>query len=255
MLKTLSKREKIMLSVLVVVMLVFAFTQYILTPQLAAYEEMKANFKEQTQQLTQVKVLAKSGANQDDLILQSEKKLKQIEDQFNAEVSDGAGMVKLAIETIHEKVEFIGFQPLPVQDKTYYYEAPFRIVLRGDFANVLSYFKNLEQQKILPNPVEIRDLKITQPKLRDKEKQNDNHRGISPGMNDTEKAPNLAIGIVEASFVLMTYSNHDPQSLLALEEVSKLAVGRKNPFLYPGPISPYPGVNPILAPPDGSSPT
>ncbi len=226
-------------------MLGFVFSQFILTPQVTAYKEMKAELEEQTQQLIQVKALTKSGTNQDHLIHQSEKKLNQVENQFKTEVSDGAGMVKLALETIHEKIELIGFKPLPIQDKTYYYEAPFRMVLRGDFLDILRYFKNLEQQKILPNPVEIRDLKITQPKLTDNDKQNDNSGGISMGMINTEKNFNLATGSVEASFVLMTYSTHDLQSRLALEEIRQWAVGRENPFLYPGQVSPYLEVKPV----------
>ncbi len=235
----LSKRQKIMLSVVGVVVLGLVFSQAILVPQLTAYEDMEAKLAKQTQQLKQVKALTKFGANQDDLIHQSEKKLTQVESQFKAEVSDGAGMVKLALATIHEKIELIGFQPLPIQDKMDYYEAPFRMVLRGDFVDILRYFKSLEQQKILPNPVELRDLKITQPKLTKKEKQNDNPGGISTGMINAETNSPLAMGTVEASFVLMTYSAHDPHALLALEEIRQWAVGRENPFLYPGQISPY----------------
>ncbi|AQS58483.1 type II secretion system protein GspM [Desulforamulus ferrireducens] len=240
MLQNLSKREKIMLSVLVVVVLVFVFVQCILTPQLVAFEEMRITYQEQTQQLQQAKGLAKE-TNQNELLHESARKLKQLAGQFQAEVSDGSGLVKLAIESLNENIELIGFQPLPKQDKTYYYEVPFRMVLRGNFVDVLNYFKNLEQQKILPNPVEIRELKITQPKLQEREKQND-IEGM--GLVNIEAKPNLASGMVEASFVLMTYASHDPQSLLALEEISKWVVGRENPFRHPGKVSPYPGVKP-----------
>lgn len=50
---------------------------------------------------------------------------------------------------------------------------------------------------------------------------------------------------MEASFVLMTYFTHDPQSRLALEEIRQWAVGRENPFLYPGQISPYLNGKPV----------
>lgn len=240
MLQKLSKREKIMLAVLVVLIMIVGFYKYLLTPQLEAYKEMTQRLDQAELELQNAKTFSKSGDKLNEQIRQNEERLSQLQSQFEAEVRDGAGLVKLAMQSLNDKVTLIGFKPLPVQDQKYYYEVPFRIKLRGDYVNVLGYFKNLEQQKAIPNVIEIRDLKIELAKPKENEQ---NREGTVLPITGSGKKAN---GKVEADFVLMVYTKHDPKSLLALNEISKWAVGRHNTFLQPEPVSPYPGVESTL---------
>lgn len=217
----LSKREKTMLLALSLVLMLFIHYRYSLGPQIQSYRAGKTELQKVRAQAAQVDTIAGSIQVETDAIKAVSQRLEKVRTQFTINMRDGSIVFLLGQWAIEDHVNITSYQPGLVDNKGAYLELPLKIGLRGDYRDVLTLVKQVEEKAVM---TEIRYLNI-KPLKPSTSKDN----GAEPGASD-QSVPLQQDGTVMAELNLVMYSDVTPQGQLVLDEMSRWPVGKGNAF-------------------------
>lgn len=218
----LSDREKNMLLALLLAILIFLNYRYLLGPQIQSYQAVKSELNQVRLQAAEVDTVAASLQSESDAVKVARQRLEKAKAQFSMNMQDGCTPFLLGKWAIKDRVIITSYQPGLVANKEVYLELPLKIGLRGDYPDVLTFIKEVEE---MGNLTEIRYLMMKPykpPALKD--------AGAQPGGPD-QSLPLQQDGTVVAEISLIMYSDVTPQGRLVLDEMSQWPVGKGNSFL------------------------
>lgn len=249
MLQKLGSREKFLLGVLITVLALFAFYRFFAAPQAARYTELKKQLNDTRAQV--------SAARQKVAMLETEEKqaeaararAEEVMALFAGNVQDGGAVINLGLSSAACGVKIVAFKPGKIASWPYYLELPVEMEARGPYNGFLSFLDNLENNKIIPNPVKINALAIEPAKAMPAGAGAAGALspallpGTVPGQPE-DAAAETETGVT-AKMTLVFYSEPTPKGKLALEQVANWKVGRPNLFRTAEMVSPYQGVKPL----------
>lgn len=229
----LNPREKVLVSLLAVLILLTGLYRLVLEKQITAYQENKTKLAEIRQQLADAEEMLAGEKLQRQRAKEVEAKLASVRSSFNTQVQSGGALVDLSWQADQAGVVIEGVKPMPAVPKKEYLEIPFTLKISGQYNNIMEFVKILEN---LPNTSEIRRADFS-PVERDS------------SVNLVEAATNMPdwvqSGKVEAALDLVIFSEIAPEK--AINRADKLmeswAVGRANAFQSVDPVSPTREIN------------
>ena len=223
MARKLTKRERILLAVVVAVAVAVVYLFYIVGP---LWREMLAN-REQIGVMTEkvrtemdVAFLLEKSREDD---AQARAALENSAKRFNIKMNDGLFIVQLGREMEKEKVYLDAYSPGQIVPGEIYLTMPVRMLVSGNYTQVMKIIRYLEAQTAM---TELRTITI---------------RAL-PQVVDADGQV-TAKGQVAVDLLYIVYSVQDPKGLIVLEDMKKWTYGRKNPFydLLPPPTVPDAG--------------
>lgn len=221
----LSKREKILLLTVLLVLFTFINYRYLLGPQIQSYRAVESELSKVKAQLAQENTLAGSIKTEDDAVAAAGRRLAKARERFSVNMQDGSTLFLLGQWAAGDRIVITAYQPGVVTNKGAYLELPLEIGLRGDYSDVLALVKQIEE---MVNPSEIRylDIKPYKPS-------SSTESGAQSGAEE-QSVPLRQDGTVAADLNLVMYSEPTTQGHLILEEMSCWPVGKGNAFLSTG---------------------
>lgn len=205
--------RRILVSSILVALAMFFLIYFLLIPQVKAFTTIKNELTEQRTKLTRYQATAAS--------LKDE--LKQREAMFNilkenskgiaGEMRDGAAIILLGNKAASNNLNIISLEPGIMLENRYYLEIPVRLEVQGEYADLITFCKELEKRETGMNDLNIsrvRSLKIVPAK-------NDSH-GVYPGC-------------INATIGLVVLSSKNPDMKLSDEDLFDRLIGRPNVFL------------------------
>ena len=233
----LQPREKILLATLGACVVLFLLFYFLLIPQYDAFAKNRSAMSElEAKAKTSENVLASEKA-ESELAAKAAEKLSEVKPLFNNQMNDGLGLAHIGLEAMKSKVQINSYVPSEIVNKGAYLELPVKFEVSGDYPNVVSFIKRMED---LPNLADLRTLKM----------QPGQAVGASAG-SAVQNYTNVQLptapgteqdGRVTATFDLVIYSSIAPEARLKLEQEAGWQVGRQNAFQTPGSTSPYTGI-------------
>ena len=235
----LGGREKFLLGILLVILVLFAFYRFLAQPQVASYLELKNRLNEARAQV--------SAAGQKVAMMQTEKQLAEISKArygevmalFAGNVQDGGAVINLGLSSAACGVKIAAFKPGKITGHPHYLEMPAEMEVRGHYWGIRSFLENLENNLSIPNLVNLTALSIEPAKT----------KAATAGVLPTPSAAGTPPGKMETGVIakmsLVFYSEPTPEGRLALKQVAEWKVGRQNLFRPAEMVSPYQGVKPM----------
>lgn len=240
----LGSREKYLLGILLVILVLFAFYRFLAQPQAAHYLELKNRLNEARVQV--------SVAGQKVAMLQTEKQLAETSKArygkvmalFAGSMQDGGAVINLGLGSAACGVKIAAFKPGKITGHPHYLEMPAEMEVRGNYLGIISFLENLENNLAIPNLVNLTALSIEPAKTKAAA------AGVLlPAPLPTPSAAGTPPGEMEtgvtAKMSLVFYSEPTPEGRLALKQVAEWKVGRQNLFRPAEMVSPYQGVKPM----------
>ncbi|NSW84210.1 MAG: hypothetical protein HPY90_13225 [Syntrophothermus sp.] len=209
----LSGRDRLLLFLLLALGAGFCFVRFVLVPQVRAYAATREELAAATGELSRCRELAGSLRAERQHLERLREEVAATAASFRTEVRDGAGIVLLAQAAAEKNVRVTAVEPGAVRENKYTLALPLRITAEGNYAGVLAFCRELEQEG-LGNLAEIRSLKVE-------------------GINEP--------GAVRAMLDLVVFSDRSPQGRLVLETLAGWPAGRVNVFEPVGSAMPAPG--------------
>lgn len=218
--RRLSRREKLLLLVLLGVGAGYLLWRFVAAPQAAAYTRLRTELMQAREQLTRAEKTAASLPAETAALARAREALAGVASYFNIEPREGGVLVHVGLEALRHGVTITLFRPGPIVEQKYHLELPVTFGVRGNYRRLQDFLLSMEA---LPDLTEIRRLEVT---------------ALSSGEGDKEGA--YPPGTVAASFDLVIFSTKDPKGRIRLEEILRWAVGRYNAFVPAGFVVPWP---------------
>lgn len=232
----LQPREKILLAVLGVCLVIFAVFYFLLLPQYDTFTKNRETLAELEAKVKAAdKVLASERAERD-LALKAAEELNEVKPVFNNRMTDGLAVTYIGMEAIRTSVRIDSFVPAGIVNKGNYLELPIKFKVSGDYPNVVKFIDKMEK---LPNLADLRSLNIKPAK--------EAVTTVEAAVESLNKKQSAApagtdqSGRVTAEFDLVIYSSDTPEERLKLEQAAKWQLGRQNAFQTPDGVSTYAG--------------
>ncbi|HHW42270.1 MAG TPA: type 4a pilus biogenesis protein PilO [Desulfotomaculum sp.] len=239
----LSRREQVLLVLLLVVLTGFFGYKYIFIPQYRHFSERAAQLDQARQQLQQAQKTAALLNVETRQLQDARERYNAIAERFAAEMRDGGAIVNLGLRAAACGVQITRWQAMDVVEQPYYLELPVNMEMRGSYQGVLAFIDELENRKAVPNLVSIRKLTLEAPEKK--------QAGSGQPGTQGQASPAAVTGPqeVQGKLLLVFYSQPTPAGRLALEQVAGWKVGRADPYQQADLVSPYQGVAPLGLPP------
>ncbi|KUK52794.1 MAG: hypothetical protein XD78_1705 [Desulfotomaculum sp. 46_296] len=210
MFERLSKRDKIILLVLLIAGIGYCFYHFLLVAQFQAYEQVKTDLAVSQAKLTQSIALAATQQSESSKLEKAKKDVKEAGKRFETEMRDGSSVIILGLDGIFEGVDITSLEPGEIKEGPYLLEMPMKITAQGNYREMLSFCEDIEN---MTNITEVKSLKM---------------ESVS-GSNKVNMTVELVI-----------FSAKTPQGRLSLEDVSRWLTGRYNIFRPSPMIAPIP---------------
>lgn len=238
----LSRREQVLLILLLVVLTGFFGCKYIFIPQYRHFSERAAQLGQARQQLQQAQKTAALLNVETRQLQEARERYNTIAERFAAEMRDGGAIVNLGLRAAACGVQITRWQAMDVVEQPYYLELPVNMEMRGSYQGVLAFIDELENRKAVPNLVSIRKMTL--------ESAEKKQAGSGQPGAQGQASPAAITGPqeVQGKLVLVFYSQPTPAGRLALEQVAGWKVGRADPYQQADLVSPYRGVAPLGLP-------
>jgi type IV pilus assembly protein PilO len=153
----LQPREKILLAVLGVCLVIFAVFYFLLLPQYDTFTKNRQALAELEAKVKAAdKVLASERAERD-LALKAAEELNEVKSVFNNRMTDGLAVTYIGMEATRTNVRIDSFVPAGIVNKGNYLELPIKIRVSGVYPNVVKFIDKIEG---LPNLADLRSLNI-----------------------------------------------------------------------------------------------
>lgn len=232
----LSERDKKLLLILGVVVLVFVFVKFLLLPQIEKYSELGYKIIERQSLLDQLEMKAAKQKSAKEKLLKSEEQLNELLTLYDHNYEDGSALVTLAFSAQKNQVFIAGVRPESKILKENYIEYPVAIQMRGVYSRILSLVKDIEDSD---NLTQIKNLSFAVSKIETK--------GVSQ-TQQADSAPPVGIdNLLDVVMYFSVYAHPQAQGRLdeALFKISEWSTGRENnAFNFPGYVSPHVDVPP-----------
>jgi type IV pilus assembly protein PilO len=232
----LQPREKILLAVLGVCLVIFAVFYFLLLPQYDTFTKNRQALAELEAKVKAAdKVLASERAERD-LALKAAEELNEVKSVFNNRMTDGLAVTYIGMEATRTNVRIDSFVPAGIVNKGNYLELPIKIRVSGVYPNVVKFIDKIEG---LSNLADLRSLNIKPAK--------EAVTTVEAAVESLNKKQSVAApgtdqkGRVTAEFDLVIYSSDTPEEPLNLEQIAGWQLGRQNAFQTPDGASPYAG--------------
>lgn len=221
----LSKREKSLLLILLLVLLIFVNYRYLLGPQIESYRTVKSELNKFRAQAAQKENINDLMQSENDAVEAASRRIEKAREKFSVNMQDGSALFLLGQWAVKDNVIITSYQPGLVANKGAHLELPLEIGLRGNYQNILTLVKQVEE---MANLAEIRflDIKSYKPPA-------SKDAGIPAGTPDQSLLLQQD-GTVVADLNLVMYSDITPRGQLVLEEMTRWSVGKGNAFLSTG---------------------
>lgn len=227
---SLSPREKILLTVLIVTLASFFSFRYLLLPSFNHFQNLKQTLTTTQAKLRENRTTALALKQERTRFEEAQARYQKVRASFSSNLQDGGLVVNLGLEAIRCGVTITAFKPQATEVKEEYLVLPVEMELKGSYGSVLAFTESLEKRVALPNLTTIRKLKLTSAEERE---------GTASASTE-----NILSDRIKAELTVLFYSEASPTGKLALEEIARWRVGRKIPFTPAEMVSPYPGVSP-----------
>lgn len=236
MLKKISLREKLLLGILGITAFLLILQKVIVLPALTDYRAAKLQLEQRNKEIVYMEELLAQQKNEEQRAREAEDRLSSLKELLPHREDTSAILVQLGMEAVKSGVKIVFFKPMAETDRKYFLELPARVKISGLFPEVLDYLVKLDENTILSNLSEIRDLKI-----------HNKYRLTEVNQEGYNNQP----GSVEAEFVLLVYSpaGSGEKAEAMPKEAAGWSLGRQNAFVFPGAVSPNPGIPGISLPP------
>lgn len=230
MYQNLSSREKKMLLVLAVVIILSGFYVFLLRPQIGNCTENMDKLKQKREQLQKAEATLHSRKEEEKKYAEFQIKWKDYTVKLDTEYRRGSSLVLIGLKAADLGVTINKLVPGGIIDKKDYLELPLVLEVEGEYENVRQLLNEIET---LSNTTEIRALKASV-----------NKEELKLKISGWEKPVTVAAYPVNVQCDITVYSATTPGGKLYLEEEKGSAwqIGRENPFSQPDPVSPYPEV-------------
>ncbi|AEG15533.1 hypothetical protein Desku_1974 [Desulfofundulus kuznetsovii DSM 6115] len=208
----MSRRERVLLIILLALGLGFCLYQFILVPQAKAYMKTRQELKSAQEKLASYRAVAAALKDESEKLERTRGEANILGKQFATELRKGGDIVLLGLEAAARNVDVTGVEPGGIREQKFTLELPVTISVEGNFRDVLGFCKSLEQGALC-NLVEIRGIKM-------------------------EGTPTP--GRIKAVLSVVIYADKSPRGRLQLEEMEKWLTGRYNIFAPAGGVAPIP---------------
>ncbi|MEW6276065.1 MAG: type 4a pilus biogenesis protein PilO [Bacillota bacterium] len=198
----LSKRVKILLSILTVLGFSAAVYYFVLGPQIDAYQEQAARLAEARMEYARLNTQIGALPSEIAALEEARARFEKLSARFSTATGDGLYLAQIGSLAEQNKVQILKFNPAPPADLGFGRVLPVEVELRGLYPSVLEVIDRLEKA---PHFTEIRSLKLAAARPR-----NNGGRGERPGAGSTG-------GAGTASFV---YAPASPDEAAAPGEVT-----------------------------------
>lgn len=224
-LQLLSPREKLLISLLVLLVLYIGLYKFFLQGQLTDFLENKEKVAITEQELLRVKKLLQEQESQP-----RGGQLDSLLSQFNTQVQSGNALVELVWQSYQGGVIIEGIKPMALVEREHHLEIPFTLKISGHYSDIVQYIKVLET---LPNLSEIRRADFQ----------------AVPWEKFALGSAWQQSGNILAELDIVLFSDKSPSKPFPLEEplLSQWGVGRDNIFQSVAPLSPVKSM-PVLLP-------
>ncbi len=216
----LGQREKLMLIILLVVAGAAGFYYFLLSPQLKAYAQLKAELTGEQGKLAQAQAAAASLKDENERLARVKEEFAETGKLFATEMRGGADVILLGLKSAAGNILITGLEPGNIQENPYTLAMPLKMTVQGDYQNLLSFINRYLEN--FTNYTEIRSLKI---------------EASSPATPGTGK---ISSGTVKATLGMIIYSANNPGERIHLEELARWLQGRENIFRPAAAIAPIP---------------
>ncbi len=234
----LQPREKILLATLGACIVIFLLFNFILVPQYDAFSENRDRLTELETKAKVAQNILSSEKAESELAAKATEKLNEVKPLFNKQMTDGLAVSHIGFEAMKNNVRIDSFVPSDIVNKGSYLELPTKLVVSGDYLNVISFIQRVEGEG-MPNLADLRTIKIQPEKTEIDSADSAVKRFLQENDNSSPTNQN---GRVTAMLDLVIYSSATPEERLKLEQEAGWPVGRQNAFQTPGGASPFPGI-------------
>lgn len=215
----LSRREKILLALLLAAGVGFCLFRFFLTPQIKAYVAARKDLDAALAELSRYRTAAASLQEESRRLEKLREEVSATGAPFAIEMRNGADIILLGLAAAARNVEVTGVEPGKIKENQHTLELPLKITVEGSYPNLLAFCEGLESAALC-NLTEIRSAKF------------EATSGSAVGAASS--------GRVKATLGLVIYSDRTPQGRLSLEVISKWLTGRYNVFQPAGALAPIP---------------
>lgn len=198
----------------------FIFT-FLLSPQLKNSFETGNQLAEAKENLVKAQAAASSINKETGELEKAKLQLNEAGDRFENRMENGSYLISIGLFAVADKVEITNLEPQNIIEHKNYLELPVKIKAQGDYCDVLSFIKDMEEMK---NLSEIKALKIESLEI-----------PASKGSGDLEQNVQVQAvslpGSVTAELDLVVFFTRSSPGRMKLEQVTQWTAGRDNVFL------------------------
>ncbi|MHB1419253.1 MAG: type IV pilus inner membrane component PilO [Bacillota bacterium] len=158
MFSKLSKRDRMLLVVMLGIALVFAVYKIILTTQWPQFQEAKNNLEAAKAALQSAQAEAATLEKLQEQVVSAQDDVDRVKTLFEIKVGQGAPFMELGAEAIGSGVHLVSLYPEPVVTDEVYESLPMKLSVRGTYSQVLDFIHRIENMASL---AEIGTVKLT----------------------------------------------------------------------------------------------
>lgn len=214
----LSKREKILIIIMLTAAAFFIQYRFLMAPQLKNYFTLKNELTKLQAEVQNSHTIKEEIAAQSDLLKDAGERIQSEKLMFSANIRDGTIPSLIGNWAFRNRIDIESYQTEIAADEAPFMILPVKLKIRGDYRDVLVFIKQIEEAGNLTQIVFL-DVKPFKPIL-------SNSKGNSP---DTPaiSSPLRQNGIVVADLHALIYS---AASLAEEGEIKTWPAGRENVF-------------------------
>lgn len=232
--RSLTPREKVLISLLILLTIFFGFYRLVLQQQITTYQDNQAQLSETHRELATARAITAQEKAGREMARGVEKNLNTVLPAFNTQMQSGSALVDLAWKAYNKQVFLEEVKPMPLVEKPFYRDIPLALKISGPYNKVIEFIKVLED---LPNVSEIRRANF-----------------YSRNQENPEYPNWYQSGEIIVELDLVIFSDKAPDVALAgvKGQMDRWAVGRNNAFQSAPPLSPLAEITiPPVNPDDG----
>lgn len=224
----LSKREKILLVILLLIALFYALYHFVLGPQVKTYQNKVARLKEAQAILGRLDAQVDALKSEAAALEQARDRFEKLTAKFSTQMQDGLFLVQFGQLAEKNKVQVRKFKPAEVVDSGYILILPVEIELRGAYPSLILIIDYLEN---VANLTEIRNLRFQAEKTQTagtaRPVQEPKETTASSVYAPAAVSPGTVITV---SMTLLIYTQPTPEGRIQLEGIKNWVGGRPDPF-------------------------
>lgn len=214
----LSKREKILLLVLLAAALAYVAYTFVFNDQFNKYRQTINSLMTLKSDMERLRIEAESLPTETKALEAARKHFAAASAKFSTQMQDGLFLLQFGETAQKNNIEIRKFKPLDVVDKGYLLILPVEIEMYGLYPDVTVMLDFFDRAANLTQTGYLRF-------------ESKNRTEVVSSREGDTTVHVVNDGMVSATMTLFFYSLPSPQGRLQLEQIEKWLVGRPNPFL------------------------